>query len=219
MLKYCTAGNYGLAPFPEMGIGFGTVYVESPLDNPAAEQDGSDIRASLGGDEEAFSRLMTRYQPLVYRQMWRFSRDPNTLDDLVQEVFIEVFRSLHGYKAKAPFLHWLRRIATRTGYRFWKRNARTQRVRDELEQHRFELPSTAANVSASEAEESLYQLLELLTPRDRLVLTLIYFEDCSAAEAAKRLGWSATMVRVQAHRARGKLKRILEEKGIYGNTP
>ena len=218
MLRYCAAGNYVLAPFPHFGVGLGTVPVESSLGNPAAEQDGPDIHASLAGDEEAFARLVRRYQPLVYRQMWRFSRDPDTLDDLVQEVFIEVFRSLSGYKAKAPFLHWLRRIATRTGYRFWKRNARIKRVRDEIEQHRVKLVNTPGKASASEAAETLHQLLELLPPRDRLILTLIYFDECSTAEAAERAGWSATMVRVQAHRARGKLRRILEDRGIHGTA-
>ena len=201
MLKYCAAGNYVLAPSPHCGIGLGTVPVESSLGNPAAEQDGPDIHASLGGDDEAFARLVKRYQPMVYRQMWRFSRDPDTLDDLVQEVFIEVFRSLSGYKAKAPFLHWVRRIATRTGYRFWKRNARIKRVRDEIQQHRVELVSAPGKVSASEAAETLHQLLELLPPRDRLILTLIYFDECSTAEAAERVAVPLTHHVVPQHRA------------------
>ena len=62
-----------------------------------------------------------------------------------------------------------------------------------------------------EAAELIHKLLGLLSPRDRLILTLRYLEECSVAEAAKRTGWSKTMVKVQTWRARGKLKMLMEQ--------
>ena len=56
----------------------------------------------------------------------------------------------------------------------------------------------------------MHALLARLPPRDRLVLTLIYLDGCSVAEAAELTGWSQTMTKVQAHRARKKLKKLLE---------
>jgi RNA polymerase sigma-70 factor (ECF subfamily) len=53
--------------------------------------------------------------------------------------------------------------------------------------------------------------LEQLPPRDRLVLTLLYLESRSVAEAAELAGWSESMVKVQAHRARQKLRALLEQ--------
>ena len=57
-------------------------------------------------------------------------------------------------------------------------------------------------------------MLEMMSHRDRLVLTLLYWDDCTVAEAAELAGWTQTMVKVQAHRARKKLKRLLEEINI-----
>ena len=66
--------------------------------------------------------------------------------------------------------------------------------------------------SAAEAAAVLHATLGRLSPRDRLVLTLMYLEGCSVAEIARLVGWSQTMVKVQAHRARGRLRKLLEER-------
>ncbi len=60
--------------------------------------------------------------------------------------------------------------------------------------------------------EEVAVALEQLAPRDRLVLTLLYLESRSVAEAADLAGWSETMVKVQAHRARKRLRKLLETK-------
>jgi RNA polymerase sigma-70 factor (ECF subfamily) len=70
------------------------------------------------------------------------------------------------------------------------------------------------NDSAEAAAALVHGLLGELPPRDRLVLTLIYLEGCSVAQAAELSGWSQTMVKVQAHRARKKLKKLLDERQI-----
>ncbi len=179
-----------------------------------ARQDRDDIAASLNGDEDAFARIVARYQGTVSQQMWRFTRDRNELDELVQEVFVEVFTSLHSYRATAPFLHWLRRVATRTGYRYWKRQGRARERRAALEADRALLhpPEQAA---PTEAAEYTFELLAQLPPDDRLVLTLLYFEALDTRAIAERMGWSRTLVKVRAHRARKRLRGLLEEAG-YG---
>ncbi len=60
--------------------------------------------------------------------------------------------------------------------------------------------------------EEVAAALEQLAPRDRLVLTLLYLESRSVAEAADLAGWSETMVKVQAHRARKRFRKLLELK-------
>ena len=65
--------------------------------------------------------------------------------------------------------------------------------------------------SPERADEILHALFAALPPRDRLILTLIYLDGRSIAEAAELTSWSKTMVKVQAHRARSKLKRLVRE--------
>lgn len=169
-----------------------------------AHLDALDVRRSLNGDDAAFRRLVERHQGRIGRMMWRFSRDPEVHEELVQDVFLEAWRSLENYRGEAPFEHWLARIATRTGYRHWRRQQRRDRItRVPLEDA---APLKAPEeLEPSEAGELLHRLLQELSPRDRLVLTLRYLEDRSVQETARLTGWSQSMVKVQAHRARNRL--------------
>jgi RNA polymerase sigma-70 factor (ECF subfamily) len=184
-----------------------------PTDGQVAGDDLRDIRECLSGEEDAYARLVRRHQAQVAAQMWRFTRDRSTLEELVQDVFVEAYRSLRTYKGRAPFLHWLRRIATRVGYRFWKHQARDRKRREALAAwHASQPPPEDPTPPA--AAEYLHLLLEQLPPADRLVLTLLYFEECSTREIAERTGWSRAWVKVRALRARRKLKPLLEKAGF-----
>lgn len=182
------------------------------------DADAEDIQAALRGDDEAYARLVRRYQPAIFRQMWRFTRDRVILDELVQEVFVEAFYSLKGFKRKAPFEHWLRRIATRVGYRHWKRKARDQRVAEAAAEDAAVQPALTKPATPSDAGEQVHLYLSQLAPADRLVLAMHYLEECDAGEIAERTGWSRTLVRVRAHRARNRLRKMLEDAGVAGDV-
>jgi len=68
--------------------------------------------------------------------------------------------------------------------------------------------------SARHAAEVVHSILAELAPRDRLVMTLIYLESNSLGEVARLTGWTETMVKVQAHRARKRLAKICAKMGI-----
>jgi RNA polymerase sigma-70 factor (ECF subfamily) len=180
----------------------------------ASEADDlEDIRNTLDGDENAYKRLIERYQQKIASMMWRFSRNRTTHEELVQDVFVEVYLSLANYGQKAPFSHWLSRIATRVGYRYWKRQERERRIATVgLEEWDQLADMSPEKMDPDEAAEMIHRLLGLLSPRDRLILTLRYLDECSVDDAAKRTGWSKTMVKVQTWRARGKLKMLIEQK-------
>jgi RNA polymerase sigma-70 factor (ECF subfamily) len=184
------------------------------LTDTTLEADRLDIAASLNGEGEAYARLVRRYQTDIAARMRRFTRDPAVLDELVQDVFVEAYLSLKGFRGRAPFIHWLRKVATRTGYRYWKSRAGRMEKEQELTETILNLAAEPSELSASEAAETLYRLLERLKPPDRLVLTLFYFEDCDIEEIAGRTGWTRTGTRVRLHRARGKLGKILNEEGF-----
>jgi RNA polymerase sigma-70 factor (ECF subfamily) len=178
------------------------------------EEDRKDIAESLAGDGEGFARLVRRYQDRVAAQMWRFTRDAVVLDQLVQDVFVEAYLSLKGFRGRAPFLHWLRRIATRVGFRYWRSQARIEEREEALKETNLNLTAAPETLTPSEAADMLYQLLGKLLPADRLVLTLFYFEECDVKEISARSGWNRALVKVRLHRARKKLKSLLEEVGV-----
>jgi len=171
--------------------------------------DCNDIRACLSGDNAAYERLILRYQEQITRLMWRFSRDSSINERLVQDTFVEAYFSLKSYKAKAPFLHWLKKIATRTGYRLWKEQDKEKRFLP-LEDIDIAAKETQQEIEPEKAGEILHALLGRLDIADRLVLTLMYFEDCTIKEIAERMGWTRAAVKMRAMRARKKLRKMAE---------
>ena len=174
------------------------------------KEDQRAIQLTLGGDRSAFSQLVERYQDQVGRWMWKFTRDSCEWEALVQDVFVEAYLSLDRYRGAGAFAGWLRTISTRVGYRFWKR-----RQRRAIEQpwslaqwDQVARADDADAVSPEDAARQVHELLAQLGPRDRLVLTLHYLEDCSVAEIAAQTGWTQTMVKVQMHRARNRLRKL-----------
>jgi RNA polymerase sigma-70 factor (ECF subfamily) len=184
------------------------------LTDTVSATDQQDIAASLDGEGQAYARLVQRYQTDVAAQMRRFTREPAVLEELVEDVFVEAYLSLKSFRGRSPFLHWLRRIATRVGYRYWKSQARKREQEAPLTEETILTLPAPADLSPSEAAETLYRLFEHLPAADRLVLTLFYFEECDVREVAERSGWSRTGVKVRLHRARKKLKALLNHAGI-----
>lgn len=194
--------------------------IESPeviLYNTFVETtDWSDVTASVRGDDEAYGRLVKRYEKPITGLLWRFTRDPAQCEELVQQVFVEAYFSLKTYRGDAPLLHWLRKIATRTGYRFWRERAKEPQetslpefdVLEEIE------AVDEDRIDPAEAAAVLHSLLDRLPPDDRLVLTLMYFEDCGTKEIAERVGWTRAKVKTQALRARRKMKEIAEREHL-----
>jgi RNA polymerase sigma-70 factor, ECF subfamily len=178
--------------------------------------DWSDVVASRNGDDDAYARLVRRYEKPITGLLWRFTRDPVQCEELVQQVFVEAYFSLKTFRGEAPLLHWLRKIATRTGYRFWREKAREPAETglpdsDILEQIEAEQDD---GIDPAEAASVLHALLGRLGPDDRLVLTLMYFDECGTREVAERMGWSRAKVKTQALRARRKIKEIAEREHL-----
>lgn len=186
-----------------------------PATSAVSQEDWSDIRLTLTGDGAAYARLISRYQQHLARYLWRFTRNPQAHEELVQTVFVEAYFQLRSFAGRSPLIHWLQVIATRVGYRFWKWQAKQRERRVVSIDQADETVSTAEPnmlLESTEAAARVHACLERLPPRDRLVITLLHLEEKSIAEIAQFTGWSQTMVKVQAYRARGKLAKLLRER-------
>lgn len=176
----------------------------------ADTEDLADINAVLDGDEEAYARLVERHSVAIGKQMRNFSRDPLVQEELSQDVFVEAYLSLGKFRGDAPFRHWLARIATLVGYKYWKR-----RDKGKKDVSLSEAPDLIAakpeSRDPSAAADLLYDLLATLPADDRLILTLMYLEKCSQEEIAARMGGTRVMVAVKIYRAKQKLKKLGEK--------
>ena len=172
--------------------------------------DRRDVRLTLGGHDDAYASLVGRHQAGVARQMWRFTRDPGEHEELVQDVFVNAYTSLANYRGDGPVRHWLRKIAVRTGYALWRRRRRRDSERSLDPEVAERLTRDPGDHTPDEAAEVVHHLLQKLSARDRVVVMLLHLEERTVVETAAELGWSQTMVKVQAWRARNKLKRMLQ---------
>jgi RNA polymerase sigma-70 factor (ECF subfamily) len=183
-------------------------------DNAPEAEELEDVRQSQQGDSDAYRRLIERHQEHVGGILWRFSRNRLVHEELVQDVFVEAYMSLRSYHGKAPFRHWLSRIATRVGYHYWKQVARRRETESfTLEEWNHVPDGSEAEMDPSEAASLVHRLLAQLKPRDRLVLTLRFLEGCDVAETAQRTGWTRGMVKVQTARAKKRLEKLVAKAG------
>ncbi len=172
---------------------------------PLAEGDeGRLIAAALGGDPNAYADLVRLHQRRVFRLAGRFFRDRRDVEDVAQETFLNVWRKLGTFRAKAPFEHWLTRVCLNCCYAKLRRQRPAELPLDTV---------VAARRPDPDARMEVERLLRALKPEERFILLLLDGEGWSVAEIAERLGWTKVNVKVRAHRARKKLRRLLEQEG------
>lgn len=172
------------------------------------EHDVADVAATLNGDEDAFARIVERHTVAIQKQMRNFTRDPTAIEELTQDVFVEAYLGLAKFRGDAPFRHWLSRIATLTGYKFWKKRDRNK---NKVPLHEnMEIPDAPESPpgNADAAAALLFDLLALLPPDDRMAMTLMYLERLNQEDIAERMGWTRVMVAVRLYRAKQKLRKL-----------
>jgi RNA polymerase sigma-70 factor (ECF subfamily) len=171
-----------------------------------------DIARAQQGDQEALGRLIARHEAFVGRLLWRFTRDPNEWESLKQDTFVQMIRSIRGFRAESELEHWLARIATRVGYRHWKVRRRDRRHAPMG--HEEAIQNLATRADPSEAARLLHELLDRVDPPERLALTLVHLEGLTLAEAARRAGWSESGMKMRLLRARQRLAQEARDCGI-----
>ena len=192
-----TLANPGLAP------PFLLFSMQGSTDRAAlAHSEEMLVAASRDGDREAFGELVRRHQRRVFRLSGRFFRRAEDVEEAAQETFLQAWRKLSTYRGDAPFEHWLTRICLNACY------ARLRKKRPEEEELADDLEYPASD---PDARLEVERLLSRLPPKDRFVLLLLDGQGWSVAEIAERIGWSQANVKVRAHRARKRLRRLLEE--------
>ena len=160
----------------------------------------------------SFDDLVARWKVRVFRLAGRFFPRPEDAEDVTQEVFLKVFRSLPTFRGDAPLEHWILRIATTTCQDELRRRQRRPEARTHDAATLLEraLAGKALDAAEATAASSLAaDLLDRLPPRDRVVLTLLDLEGFSAAEVADFTGSTRAAVKVRAMRARRALRRMV----------
>jgi len=179
-------------------------------------------RQAREGDESAFEEIMRRYSPRVFRFASRFFRQRSLVEEAAQEVFLKAFTELGSYEGRGSMEGWLTRITTNTCLNLLRSSKRRPEltVSDLTEDESTWLDNNLADAAAERHESSQRstaaadlagRVLQTLSPDDQLVLTLIDGEDASVKEVVEITGWSASKVKVQAFRARRRMREAVEK--------
>ena len=176
------------------------------------------VRRVQMGDQDAAQALVVQTHSLVLKLVRAYRAQAHSDDDLVQEVYLAMFARLDRYEQRPgiPFEHWLARMTVnvcRDVLRAESRRPRLSALSPAAEQHLTVLHGgPGSHDDASAARELVDALLCRLPPDDRLVLTLLDLEQRSVAEISELTGWSKTLVKVRAFRARLRLKSLVASK-------
>lgn len=180
--------------------------------------DATVISRILNGNINSFEILMDRYQDHVSRIVGNHI-PINYAPEVAQDTFVQAYQSLGKFKGTGLFKHWLSKIAVRCCYDFWrnyyqKKEHQVSPLPDDCRNwvdHLLSNSSLEGGVERLEARDLLQWALGQLSAAERTVLTLTYLNGYSVAEVAELMGWNVIRIKVQSHRARKKLRKILAE--------
>ena len=172
----------------------------------------------VGGEVDCFEELIIRYQPRVFGMARKYFRNESDVEDVVQAIFTKTHQKLGSYKGTAPFEHWFMRISVNTCYDALrrKRNRPDQTISDMLfddeswQDRLGNIPSDDDHEGLEQARELVHTVLDQVSDRARIVLTLQELEGRSIREIAGITGWSESLVKVQAFRARKEMRAAVE---------
>ncbi len=171
-------------------------------------------------DESAFEELFNRHRRRVALIAGRFFRQREQIEEIVQETFTKAYFALHDFSntGEASFASWLARIAFNSCYDELRRmKRRPETLAEEVSEEESEwlkghlrADGVGDDIEAALVSRDLAgKLLARISPEDRTVLVMMDVEGMSVNEIAEMKDWSASKVKVRAHRARASLRRAL----------
>src|SRR5215813_52115 len=142
------------------------------------------ILRAQAGDREALDQLLRLVQEPLYRYIYSLAPTRALAEDILQEVFILIYRKLRWLREPELFRPWVYRIATREAFKHLKRERRWS-DKTEDESVLLDLPAPSRD---DLAPEMIAQLVERLSPASRAVIVLHYLHEMPLAEIAEVMG-------------------------------
>jgi RNA polymerase sigma factor (sigma-70 family) len=159
---------------------------------------------------EAFNLLLKKYQQKIYWHIRRMVINHDDADDLVQDVFIKIWKNLPGFRNDAQLYTWMYRIATNECITFL--NKKKQKNNIPLDDVDYELANTLSSsdqFSGDQIQKKLQQAILTLPDKQRLVFNMKYFDDMKYEEMSDVLGTSVGALKASFHLAVKKIEAFI----------
>ena len=172
-----------------------------------------------GGDRLAMQVLFARHHVRVYRFVLRLVREQSTAEDLISEVFLDVWRQAGRFEGRSAVSTWLLAIA-----RFKALSALRRRPEQELDEETaasIEDPSDDPEVALEKKDKSavIRKCLSGLSADHREIIDLVYYHEKSVEEVAQIVGIPENTVKTRMFYARKRLAELLKAEGIERGWP
>jgi RNA polymerase sigma-70 factor (ECF subfamily) len=172
------------------------------------------IAKAAAGDTSAFRMLYERHRNDVARLVYRMLGARSDLEDVIQEVFFQVFRSLKDFRGQAKFTTWLHRVTVNVVL-MHRRAAKSRPVYTEEQGHDLTRDEAAVlpdeDADRRERVRAFGRLLGRLADKKRIVFVLHELEGIAPTEIAKIVGCPVLTVRTRLFYARRELEALLQE--------
>lgn len=195
--------------------------VYSPVEK---EDDDIWITQAIAGNKEAFSSLYNRYHQQVHAFCMRMLQGRPDVEDAVQQVFLEAWRSLYRFERRSLFSTWLTKIAIHTCLSFHRKNTRLVLAIDDHDElmedsqnivwaNGTHLPDEQLWLTAR--RHALGKVLEKMTRKKQLVFMMSEVQGMTAPEIASRLKIPDATVRTRLFHARREFLQSINKNPIY----
>ena len=190
-------------------------------------EDGQLVQQVINGNSNAFRFLVSKYQRLVVHVVGRIVQQQDEMEDICQEVFIKVFKTLGKFRGESKLSTWIATIAYNTAITHLRKKSRRGELSYNEEPKLIGMEAdTGLNQQVVEKEEikkHLLKLIETLPVHYRTVLTLYHLEEFSYREIVDITGMPEGTIKSYLNRARmilkGKMEKIarLEQTNIFAD--
>lgn len=170
------------------------------------------IRRIKAGDVRAFSEIVSRYQSKIFNIVYRIVENREDAEDLTQEIFVRIYKSIGKFREESELSTWIYRIAYNTTLSEFRKKRLVFTSIDDVQP--LSEDSTDVVFEDREGEkqiELLEQALSKLSPEEVFLITLFYMEEKAISEIADVSDLTVSNVKVKLHRIRRKLAAGMEE--------
>ena len=175
------------------------------------------VSRAAAGDPSAFQRLVEQHRSMVYRMAYQFAGNHHDAEDIAQDVFIKVYRSLDRFRHDAQLSSWLYRIVMNAciDHRRRQHAATAAPLPAEAEQRILTMPEDSPDPEARAYAGELGQVLESeirkLPAGQRVVFLMRHYQGLKLSEIADALGLAEGTIKRQLHAAVHRLRQSLTD--------
>lgn len=178
------------------------------------------------GEETAFNKIVESSQGLVYNTALGIVQNPEDAEDVAQDVFVQLYESIHSFKGESKLSTWLYRITVSKAMDHLRKKKRKKRfafiqslfgANEELIHDPPDFVHPGVSLDNKEKAQELFRAIDLLPPKQKVAFTLNRIEGLSYQEISVVMNLTVASVESLLHRARKNLRKTLETYYLENN--